>query len=127
MLCCSEILHRLYSMKADIWSIDVTTSILSCRNRPFWARTESGIFSAVLRADPNFEDAPWPSVSPEAKDFVKRQLHRDHWERMTAEQASSIYGARKFGTLLPHIFSLISLISSETVRPTTNVGIRRCI
>jgi serine/threonine protein kinase len=53
----------------------------------FWARTESGIFRAVLRADPNFDDAPWPSASPEAKDFVKRLLNKDLRKRMTAAQA----------------------------------------
>ncbi|KAJ8573072.1 hypothetical protein K7X08_009583 [Anisodus acutangulus] len=82
-----EVLHRSYSLEADIWSIGVITYILLCGSRPFWARTESGIFRAVLRADPNFEDLPWPSVSPEAKDFVKRLLNKDYRKRMTAAQA----------------------------------------
>ncbi|GAB2271857.1 Cyclin-dependent kinase 4 [Dionaea muscipula] len=82
-----EVLHRSYSMEADIWSVGVITYILLCGSRPFWARTESGIFRAVLRADPNFEDLPWPSVSPEAKDFVKRLLNKDYRKRMTAAQA----------------------------------------
>ncbi|KAM3282564.1 CDPK-related kinase 3 [Capsicum chacoense] len=82
-----EVLHRSYSLEADIWSIGVITYILLCGSRPFWARTESGIFRAVLRADPNFEDLPWPSVTPEAKDFVKRLLNKDYRKRMTAAQA----------------------------------------
>ncbi|XP_050249502.1 CDPK-related kinase 3-like isoform X2 [Quercus robur] len=82
-----EVLHRSYSLEADIWSIGVITYILLCGSRPFWARTESGIFRAVLRADPNFEDSPWPSVSAEAKDFVKRLLNKDYRKRMTAVQA----------------------------------------
>ncbi|XP_044493204.1 CDPK-related kinase 3 [Mangifera indica] len=82
-----EVLHRSYSLEADIWSIGVITYILLCGSRPFWARTESGIFRAVLRSDPNFDDLPWPSVSPEAKDFVKRLLNKDFRKRMTAVQA----------------------------------------
>ncbi|XP_056160591.1 CDPK-related kinase 3 isoform X2 [Syzygium oleosum] len=82
-----EVLHRSYSLEADIWSIGVIAYILLCGSRPFWARTESGIFRAVLRADPNFEDLPWPSVSREAKDFVKRLLNKDYRKRMTAVQA----------------------------------------
>ncbi|XP_076955720.1 CDPK-related kinase 3-like [Bidens hawaiensis] len=82
-----EVLHRSYSVEADIWSIGVISYILLCGSRPFWARTESGIFRAVLRADPNFDDVPWPSVSPEAKDFVKRLLNKDYRKRMSAAQA----------------------------------------
>ncbi|KAM7275420.1 hypothetical protein ACFE04_017286 [Oxalis oulophora] len=82
-----EVLHRSYSLEADIWSIGVITYILLCGSRPFWARTESGIFRSVLRSDPNFEDLPWPSVSPQAKDFVKRLLSKDYRKRMTAVQA----------------------------------------
>jgi serine/threonine protein kinase len=57
----------------------------------FWAQTESGIFCLVLRADPNFDDSPWQSVSPEAKDFVKRLLNKDYRKRMTAAQALCKY------------------------------------
>ncbi|XP_050387559.1 CDPK-related kinase 3 [Argentina anserina] len=82
-----EVLHRSYSLEGDIWSIGVITFILLCGSRPFWARTESGIFRAVLRADPSFDDPPWPSMSHEAKDFVKRLLNKDYRKRMTAVQA----------------------------------------
>ncbi|KAK8311443.1 hypothetical protein V6Z12_D02G251000 [Gossypium hirsutum] len=43
--------------------------------------------SYVLKADPNFNEPPWPSLSPEAKDFVKRLLIKDPRKRMTAAQA----------------------------------------
>ncbi|KAK1420251.1 hypothetical protein QVD17_21694 [Tagetes erecta] len=82
-----EVLHRSYSLEADIWSIGVISYILLCGSRPFWSRTESGIFRAVLRTDPNFDDIPWPSVSTEAKDFVKRLLNKDYRKRMSAAQA----------------------------------------
>ncbi|XP_078446773.1 CDPK-related kinase 1-like isoform X2 [Wolffia australiana] len=82
-----EVLRRSYGTEADMWSIGVIAYILLCGSRPFWARTESGIFRAVLKAEPNFEEPPWPTLSPEAKDFVKRLLNKDYRKRMTAAQA----------------------------------------
>ncbi|KAL0453226.1 UNVERIFIED_CONTAM: CDPK-related kinase [Sesamum latifolium] len=84
-----EVLHRSYGTEADMWSIGVIAYILLCGSRPFWARTESGIFRAVLKADPSFDEAPWPSLSPDAIDFVKRLLNKDYRKRLTAAQALS--------------------------------------
>ncbi|GMN37562.1 hypothetical protein TIFTF001_006910 [Ficus carica] len=84
-----EVLHRAYSTEADVWSVGVIAYILLCGSRPFWARTESGIFRAVLKADPSFDEQPWPLLSLEAKDFVKRLLNKDPRKRMTAAQALS--------------------------------------
>ncbi|VAH27478.1 unnamed protein product [Triticum turgidum subsp. durum] len=84
-----EVLHRSYGTEGDMWSIGVIAYILLCGSRPFWARTESGIFRAVLKAEPSFDEAPWPTLSAEAKDFVKRLLNKDYRKRMTASQALS--------------------------------------
>ncbi|XP_004511959.1 CDPK-related kinase 5-like isoform X2 [Cicer arietinum] len=84
-----EVLHRAYSTEADVWSIGVIAYILLCGSRPFWARTESGIFRTVLKADPSFDEPPWPSLSDEARDFVKRLLNKDPRKRMSAAQALS--------------------------------------
>ncbi|CAM8963796.1 unnamed protein product [Rhodiola kirilowii] len=107
-----EVLHRSYSMEADIWSIGVITYILLCGSRPFWARTESGIFRAVLRADPNFNDTPWPSISAEAKDFVKRLLNKDYRKRMTAVQALSHPWLRDESQALPLDILIFKLVKS---------------
>lgn len=84
-----EVLHRSYSTEADVWSVGVIAYILLCGSRPFWARTESGIFRAILKADPCFDEPPWPSLSSEAKDFIKCLLNKDPRKRMTAAQALS--------------------------------------
>lgn len=109
-----EVLHRSYSYEADIWSIGVITYILLCGSRPFWARTESGIFRSVLRADPNFDDSPWPTVSPEAKDFVRRLLNKDHRKRMTAAQALAHPWLRDQNCAVPLDICIYKLVRSYT-------------
>ncbi|XP_042405520.1 CDPK-related kinase 3-like isoform X3 [Zingiber officinale] len=107
-----EVLHRSYSTEADIWSIGIITYILLCGSRPFWARTESGIFRAVLKADPNFTDLPWPDVSPEAKDFVKRLLNKDYRKRMTAAQSLTHTWLRDEHCQIPLDILIFKLVKS---------------
>ncbi|XP_019165959.1 PREDICTED: CDPK-related kinase 1-like isoform X1 [Ipomoea nil] len=84
-----EVLHRSYGTEADMWSIGVIAYIILSGSRPFWARTESGIFRAVLKIDPSFDEAPWNTLSSDAVDFVKRLLNKDYRKRLTAAQALS--------------------------------------
>ncbi|KAF3494439.1 hypothetical protein DY000_02055631 [Brassica cretica] len=107
-----EVLHRSYGTEADIWSIGVISYILLCGSRPFYGRTESAIFRCVLRANPNFEDMPWPSISPIAKDFVRRLLNKDHRKRMTAAQALAHPWLRGENPGLLLDFSIYKLVKS---------------
>ncbi|OMO64218.1 hypothetical protein CCACVL1_21941 [Corchorus capsularis] len=82
-----EVLRRCHSLEADIWSIGVITYYLLSGCWPFLGYAGSEIFQSQEESDPNFDDSPWPSISPEAKDFVKRLLNKNHIQRMTAAEA----------------------------------------
>ncbi|XP_071735156.1 CDPK-related protein kinase-like isoform X1 [Rutidosis leptorrhynchoides] len=82
-----EVLQRSYSTEADVWSVGVISYVLLCGNRPFWGRTESGIFRSVLKNEPKFDEAAWDNLSFEAKDFVKSLLNKEPRKRLTAAQA----------------------------------------
>ncbi|XP_077224335.1 CDPK-related kinase [Tasmannia lanceolata] len=114
-----EVLHRSYSTEADVWSIGVIAYILLCGSRPFWARTESGIFRAVLKADPSFDEPPWPSLSPEAKDFVKRLLNKDPRKRMTAAQALSHPWIRNYNDIKVPLDILIFRLMKAYMRSSS--------
>ncbi|XP_054819385.1 calcium-dependent protein kinase 2-like [Prosopis cineraria] len=81
-----EVLKRKYGPEVDIWSIGVMLYILLCGVPPFWAESEHGIFNAILRGHVDFSADPWPSISPSAKDLVKKMLNSDPKARLTAYQ-----------------------------------------
>ncbi|KAG6605265.1 CDPK-related kinase 5, partial [Cucurbita argyrosperma subsp. sororia] len=114
-----EVLHRSYSTEADVWSIGVIAYILLCGSRPFWARTESGIFKAVLKADPIFDEPPWPSLSSEAKDFVKRLLVKDPRKRMSAAQALSHPWIKNYIDVKPPLDILIFKLMKTYMRSSS--------
>ncbi|KAF8063134.1 hypothetical protein N665_1184s0022 [Sinapis alba] len=82
-----EVLHRAYGTESDMWMLGVMAYVLLSGCRPFWGPTEYDTFRAVLKTEPSFEEAPWPSLSADAVDFVKRLLHKDYRKRLTAAQA----------------------------------------
>lgn len=105
-----EVLRRKSGPESDVWSIGVITYILLCGRRPFWAKTEDGIFKEVLKKRPDFREKPWPSISSSAKDFVKKLLVKDPRARLTAAQALSHPWVREGGsaTDIPLDISVLS-------------------
>lgn len=79
-----DVLKRKYGPEVDIWSVGVMLYILLCGVPPFWAESENGIFNAILRGHVDFSSDPWPSISPSAKDLVRRMLNSDPKQRITA-------------------------------------------
>ncbi|CAH9128609.1 unnamed protein product [Cuscuta epithymum] len=81
-----EVLKRNYGPEVDIWSAGVILYILLCGVPPFWAETEQGVAQAIIRSVVDFKRDPWPKVSDNAKDLVKKMLNPDPKKRLTAEQ-----------------------------------------
>ncbi|EPS64871.1 hypothetical protein M569_09910, partial [Genlisea aurea] len=81
-----EVLRRNYGPEVDVWSAGVILYILLSGVPPFWAETEQGIAQAIIRSVVDLSRDPWPVVSDEAKDLVKRMLNPNPKTRITAQQ-----------------------------------------
>ncbi|TQD97886.1 hypothetical protein C1H46_016411 [Malus baccata] len=81
-----EVLQRSYGKEIDIWSAGIMLYILLAGVPPFWAETEKGILDAIAECKLDLQSAPWPSISDEAKDLIKKMLTMDPRRRLTASQ-----------------------------------------
>ncbi|KAG5512950.1 hypothetical protein RHGRI_038640 [Rhododendron griersonianum] len=81
-----EVLKRNYGPEVDVWSAGVILYILLCGVPPFWAETEQGVAQAIICSVVDFKRDPWPKVSDNAKDLVKKMLDPDPQLRLTAQQ-----------------------------------------
>lgn len=64
----------------------LTLNLLSCS-----AETEQGVAQAIIRSAVDFKRDPWPKVSDNAKDLVKKMLDPDPKRRLTAQQVLGNY------------------------------------
>uniref|UniRef100_A0A7N0VHV1 non-specific serine/threonine protein kinase n=1 Tax=Kalanchoe fedtschenkoi TaxID=63787 RepID=A0A7N0VHV1_KALFE len=81
-----EVLKRNYGPEVDVWSAGVILYILLCGVPPFQAETEQGLAQAIIRSVIDFKRDPWPKVSDNAKDLVRKMLNRDPKSRLTAQE-----------------------------------------
>jgi serine/threonine protein kinase len=79
-------LPKSYGKAADIWSCGVIMYILLCGSPPFYGAGTQQIFRAVLHDALDLASPPWDSISPAAKDCVRRMLVRDPRRRATATE-----------------------------------------
>ena len=87
--CAPEIiLDEPYSKAVDLWSLGIMTYLMLSGRLPFNSEDENEIARQVAYDDPDFTRNPiWSMISSDAKDFVKRLLTKDPFQRMKIKQA----------------------------------------
>ncbi|EYU19883.1 hypothetical protein ABFS82_06G078700 [Erythranthe guttata] len=75
-----------YDEKVDVWSAGVILYIMLAGVPPFYGDGPAETFEAVLRGNLRFPTKLFRSVSPEAKDLLRKMMCRDVSRRLSAEQ-----------------------------------------
>lgn len=83
------LLGREYTEKVDVWSAGVILYIMLAGVPPFYGESPEETFEAVLRGNLRFPTRLFRSVSPEAKDLLRKMLCKDVSRRLSAEQVLS--------------------------------------
>lgn len=102
LLYCSFILHFSFSFKnlGSNWCLHLSFIVCTVELYTFitfltpsleilfyvYAETEQGVAQAIIRSVLDFRRDPWPKVSENAKDLVRKMLDPDPKQRLTAQQ-----------------------------------------
>ncbi|CAK9170878.1 unnamed protein product, partial [Ilex paraguariensis] len=80
------LMGREYNEKVDVWSAGVILYIMLAGVPPFYGETATETFEAVLRGNLRFPTRIFRSVSPEAKDLLRKMICKDVSRRLSADQ-----------------------------------------
>ncbi|KAM1385643.1 hypothetical protein ACFX2F_032187 [Malus domestica] len=81
------LMGREYNEKIDVWSAGVMMYIMLGEIPQFYGESATEIFKAVLRGKLRFPPKASRSVSPGAKDLLRKMICRDASRRLSADQA----------------------------------------
>ena len=82
-----EVIQRKYNEKCDLWSCGVIMYILLTGRPPFDGNNEAEIIQNVKTGKYDTATPPFPSLSYEAKDLIKKCLELDVKKRISAIEA----------------------------------------
>ena len=76
-----------YGQEADLWSIGVILFLILCGKLPFDGANHDDIINATIKAEIRVSPGVWNALSEEARDIIKKLLHKDPKERISARAA----------------------------------------
>ncbi|CAI7881800.1 unnamed protein product [Closterium sp. NIES-54] len=108
-----EVLARQpYDFSADIWSLGVLLYSMLAAGWPTFPNNRRQLRPAV-----DFADAPWQTISREAKDLIRRMLTQDQFERL------DIHGVLQHPWLASRLAAISQKRRTSTASPATKAAV----
>jgi len=112
-----EVLSKKYDRSCDLWSVGVITYILLCGYPPFNGSNNKEVYNSVRRGRLSFPSCDWSSSTRDAREFIRKLIHRDPQRRMTAEQALN------HRWIVKHNRNIDSMVSDEERQDNSSVEV----
>jgi serine/threonine protein kinase len=90
----------------DMWSVGVICYVLLSGLSPFMGATDVETMANVTIAKYDFDDEAFVEISDNAKDFIRRLLHKDVNQRMSAEECLNHEWLKRKKTTMPRSSSM---------------------
>jgi len=78
--------HAGYTQACDLWSVGVVAYVMLCGKPPFWGNREQQLARSLAEKYP-LSAAPWDTMRPQAKEFVRSLLKASPAKRLTIGEA----------------------------------------
>lgn len=78
--------HVFFCIRFTIYSFTFRKNRYKLHFSCLHTETEQGVAQAIIRSVIDFKRDPWPKVSDNAKDLVKKMLNPDPKQRLTAQE-----------------------------------------
>ena len=82
-----EVIEHSYDERCDVWSVGCILYILLCGKPPFDGQEDSQILKKVEKGKYKLTGPDWDGISSDAKNLIKKMLHFNYKERITAKEA----------------------------------------
>ena len=79
--------NRNYSEKCDVWSCGIIMYILLTGLPPFNGESDEEIIRKIMNGKFDLKKYPWPIITSQAKDLIKKLLEFNVNDRISAEEA----------------------------------------
>ena len=113
--------NETFTKAVDVWGIGVICYALLSGTLPFYDGDEDKWMDNIVEKKLEFKGARWGSISDNAKDFLRKMMHKKPKKRLTCDLAMAHPWLSRVRTLIPLVRSRSNVDKDDLKNGTTTV------